>query len=333
MTTRKKKISKKRPKKTIKDWFRVGLRILIFLILLFLPGQNIYEKTVLLKTKVMAELPFPIPAPAPYPVNVSGFFPEQLTAQGVLVVDLPSGVVLFQKNPHLRFSPASTTKIMTALVALEHFNLDQVLTVKKVIGEGRVMGLIPSEKITAESLLYGTLVHSANDAAFALAENYPGGEKAFVKKMNEKAEEMSLKNTQFENPIGFESPAQYSSAFDLFMLTTNALQNKTFAKIVGTPSITVHDQEFKYFHFLQNVNELLGKVPGVAGIKTGFTENAGECLVNLTKRGKREILTVVLKSEDRFKETEILLDWVFLNHRWEKILPQKSVFTPATHPQ
>jgi len=318
---KRKKAQKNRTGKSPRDSFRLAVFFFIFLILFFLPGQNVYEQSLIFKKQAIAESPFVSFTPAPYPVNITGYYPQELTAQGILVADLPSAVILYQKNPNLEFSPASTTKIMTALVTLEHFKLDQILTVKTVIKEGRVMELLPQEKITVENLLYGALVHSANDAAFALAESYPGEVTAFVKKMNEKAKEFGLKNTHFENPIGFESSSQYSSAFDLFSLTTKALQNKTFAKIVGTPSITVHDQEFKYFHFLENVNELLGKVLGVAGIKTGFTEDAGECLVNLTKRDEREILTVILKSEDRFAETERLLDWVFLNHRWEEIIP------------
>lgn len=318
---RKKKVARRRLRSSIRDWFRVAVGVFIFLILLFLPGQNIYEIGAPFKTKVIAELPFPLPTPAPYPLNFTGRLPPPLTAEGVLVVDLPSGIILYKKNPNLRLPPASTTKIITALVALEYFNPDQVVTVKKVETRGRIMGLFLEEKITVESLLYGVLVHSGNDAAKALAESYPGGERAFVKKMNEKAKELGLKNTHFDNPIGFESPAHYSSALDLFRLTQAALKNKIFAKIVGTPSITVHDQEFKYFHFLENVNELLGKLPGVAGVKTGFTQNAGECLINLDKKEGREILTVVLKSEDRFGETEALLDWVFSNHRWEEVTP------------
>jgi len=318
---RKKKISKRASEKPVKDWFRLSLTILTFLTLFFLPGQNVYQKPLTLKNQVLAKVEFPVPTPALYPVNFTHFYPQDLTAQGVLVVDLPSGIILFQKNPHLQLPPASTTKIMTALVVLEHFPLDQVLTVKTVIQEGRVMGLLANEKMTVENLLYGTLVHSANDAAYALAENYPGGVKNFVKKMNEKDSQIGLKNTHFENPIGFESINHYTTPLDLFHLTAYALQNKIFTKIVGIPSITVHDQEFQHFHYLENVNELLGKIPGVAGIKTGFTENAGQCLVNLTKRNGREILTIVLKSEDRFGETERLLDWVFLNYRWEEIIP------------
>ena len=317
----KKKISRRKKKKPVKDWFRVSLGISTFFILLFLPGQNVYEQPLIFKKQVTAQIANTFPSPAPYPINITGNYLQDLTAQGVLAIDLPSGVILYQKNKDLKLSPASTTKIMTALVALDYFDLDQVLTVKTVEQRGRIMGLVSSEKITAENLLYGALVHSANDAALTLAENYPGGEKAFIKKMNEKAEEFSLQNTHFENSIGFESSNQHSSAFDLYILTIRALQNKTFTKIVGTPSITVHDQEFKHFHFLQNVNELLGKVPGVAGIKTGFTESAGECLVNLTKKNEREIVTVILKSEDRFGETERLLNWFFLNYYWEKIIP------------
>lgn len=305
-----------------KHWFRAGVFLLLALIFLFLPGQNIYEMELAVSEKsLINKLPMEAPKIAPYPENKTGVLPPPLTAKAALVLDLPSQVVLYQKNPNLRLSPASTTKIMTALVAFENYALNQILTVKKVETRGRTMGLVRGEKITVESLLYGTLVHSGNDAAFTLAENDPEGIEGFVKKMNEKAKKLHLLDTNFDNPVGFESPRHFSSALDLARLAIFALKNKNFDKIVGTPSITVHDTTFTFFHYLLNVNELLGKIPGVAGVKTGFTENAGECLINLVERDGKKILTVILGSEDRFEESKLLLNWAFANHQWVELKP------------
>jgi len=254
--------------------------------------------------------------PSFYPQKKEGSVEPVFTAKAVMAIDLGSGTVLYQKNEETPLWPASTTKLMTALVVLDNFPLDSVFTVGVPVQDGRIMDLIPDEKITVENLLYGLLVHSANDAAFALAENYPGGMEVFVSEMNKKALELSLENTHFVNPAGFDDVKQYSTAKDLARLSVFALKNKTIAKIVSTPAITVHDVDFKYFHPLTTVNKLLGVVPGVAGVKTGWTENAKENLINLTKRDEKEILTVVLGSDDRFSETQILTDWVFNSFSW-----------------
>ena len=178
------------------------------------------------------------------------------------------------------------------------------------------MGLVKGEKITFESLLYGLLVSSANDAAIVLAENYPGGQKTFVERMNQKARLLKLNNTHFTNPTGFDDANHYTSAFDLARLAQYMLKDKTLSKIVATRAITVSDTSYTYFHDLKNVNQLLGDIPGVAGVKTGYTENAEECVVTLVKRGDHEILTVVLRSADRFRETGELISWVFQNYNW-----------------
>ncbi|TSC53770.1 MAG: D-alanyl-D-alanine carboxypeptidase (penicillin-binding protein 5/6) [Microgenomates group bacterium LiPW_16] len=318
-----KKISPKKSPKRILS-FSTILTILVLAIILFLPGQNIYETSFIKKRPPVAETPIVIPTTAPYPVNITGVIPTNLTAQAVLVVDIPSQVALYQKNPKMRLSPASITKIMTALVALETFKMEDVLTVKTQISWGRTMGLITGERLTFENLLYGTLVHSANDAAYTLAENYPGGVEKFVQRMNEKARELFLPDTNFANPIGFEENGHFTTAADLARLATNALENPTIAKIVGIPSITVADANFTRFYQLENVNELLGKIPGVLGVKTGWTENAGECLVTAVTKNGRKVLIVVLASKDRFGETASLIDWVFANHRWETIAPPRQ---------
>lgn len=276
-------------------------------------------------------LPFPTLAPAPYPVNKTGMYPGlEISATGAVVYDLVSGVTLFGRNTDVSLFPASTTKIMTALVSLEHYDLDEVVTVATVANSGAVMGLIPGEQITVENLLYGALVQSGNDAAWALAEYFPGarppslrsgasgqGVPAFVNAMNVKARELHLTNSHFTNPVGFDDPNHIMTAIDLTRLAAFALTNKTIAKIVAIPQITISDVSHTRFHPLTNVNTLLGKIPGVAGIKTGWTEEAGENLVTLVERNGHRIVIVVLKSQNRFSDTETLINWVFGNYDWQ----------------
>ncbi len=179
------------------------------------------------------------------------------------------------------------------------------------------MGLIPGERITVENLLYGALVQSGNDAAWALAEHYPGGVEKFVEAMNKKAADLHLSNTHFTNPVGFDDPNHIMTAIDLTRLASYALTNKTIVKIVAIPQITISDVTHTQFHPLTNVNTLLGKIPGVAGIKTGWTEEAGENLVTLVERDNHRVIIVVLKSLNRFADTEALINWVFTNYEWQ----------------
>ena len=313
-------------KNSLHEISKISLLLLSLILLFFflLPGQNIYQKNENEKIPPLLDFPLTIPTPAPYPMNLSGVLSPQLSAEAILVIDLPSQIVLLQKNPQMRLAPASTTKLMTALVALDQYKLDDVLLVEKVISEGKTMDLAVGDKLTVENLLYGLLVHSANDAAFVLAQNYPGGEDRFMEKMNQKAREFSLEDTHFTNPAGFEENAHYTSARDLARLATIALNNPTIAKIVGTPAITVHDVGFTRFYKLENVNALLGKIPGVLGVKTGWTENAGECLITALNKNGKKILIVVLGSQDRFGETNTLINWVFGNFTWQIIEPSRK---------
>lgn len=319
-------------KKTIKvSKFSLLLGVLILLIFLFLPGQNIYETSWQISRPAVAESPLNLKPPTAYPINLTKNLPPELTSQAVLVMDLPSSVILYEKNPHQRLFPASITKVMTALVALDFYaqkssayKLDQLLEVKTSITDGKVMGLTVGEKLTFENLLYAALVDSANDAAYAIADNFPGGVEKFVVKMNEKAKELSMTDTNFTNPIGFEDDQHYSTASDLSRLASSALQNPVIAQVVGTAQITVPNSDFSKFYNLQNVNELLGKVPGVLGLKTGWTDQAGECLVTAITRNNHQVLFIVLGSKDRFGETEKLIDWVFGNFSWQVMALPKS---------
>lgn len=304
-----------------KNIFRISLYLLFSLLLLLLVPDNVYIRELSIDEGEVksSQTVINLPSPPPYPVNSTGNLPPQVTARGIVVKDIASGVILLRKNERQRFSPASTTKIISALVALDYYDLDDILEVKTVISQGRSMGLAKGDKLTFESLLYGTLVHSANDATQTVAENYQGEIDNFVSMMNKKTAELNLTDTHFTNPIGFDSPNHYTTPYDLAIQAQTGLQNKIFAKIVGTRKITVPDVTFTRFYDLVNVNRLLGQIPGVAGVKTGFTENAGETLISEIKRDGRSVLIVLLKSEDRFAETKELIDWVFDNFTWQDI--------------
>lgn len=242
-----------------------------------------------------------------------------LSAQAVLAIDANSGVTLFEKNADNPVLPASTTKIVTALVTLDNYSLDEVITVGKVSVEGQKMGLIKGEQLTVHNLLYGLLVYSANDAAEVLAENFPGGRDAFISAMNEKAKELHLENTKFYNPTGLDGNGHVTTAKDLVRISRVAMQNSIFAEIVSTQEKVVKSEDGKIVHHLTNINELLGKVPGVMGIKTGWTENARENLVTYLERNNHKIYIAVLGSQDRFGETKELIDWIFTNYTWKEI--------------
>ncbi|MBI4065325.1 D-alanyl-D-alanine carboxypeptidase [Candidatus Gottesmanbacteria bacterium] len=321
---KKKVIYQRRPlwwKNVDKILFLIALGIFVLLI----PGQNIYTLSTYKQSAKINKLPFVPPTPAPYPVNSSGNYPgSDISATGVVILDVDSGVVLYRRNDDMELSPASTTKIMTALVALDTYKLDDIVTVRNLINNGQTMKLVSGERINVENLLYGTLIQSGNDAAYVLAENYPGGMEKFIEAMNQKAQRLHLTKTHFTNPVGYDDPNHKTSPMDLARLSQAALSNSVIAKMVAIPQITISDVTHTYFHALTNVNQLLGKVPGVGGIKTGWTEEAGENLVTLIERNYHKVIVVVLHSKDRFGETSKLIDWVFSTITWQEIKPTSN---------
>ena len=256
-----------------------------------------------------------------YPVNTAKVPAPAVTARGVIVIDADSKAILYEKNPDLKLLPASTAKIMTALIVLENYSLNEVITIEPIDSEPVTMGLQPGEKITVENLLYGLLVGSANDAALALARRFPTGEAGFIAAMNLKAKSLRLRDTQFTNPVGFDNFGQYTTVHDLSLLTAEAIQSAVFKRLVSTISITVTDVDHTVSHELTNLNLLLGQVSGLSGVKTGFTQLAGECLVTLVQRQNHQIITVVLGSSDRFGDTRQLIDWGFANFNWQELSP------------
>lgn len=303
-----------------RSWDKILYLLILAVFFLFYPGQNIYTLGETIGKPILNKLPFAMPTPAPYPTNATGIpIPEDITASGIVIVDIESGVHLYKRNEEELFSPASTTKILTALVALDTYALDDVLTAKSLVNAGQTMGLVAGERITVENLLYGALIQSGNDAAYALAEDYPGGVDKFVEAMNTKAKTIHLTKSFFANPVGYDDPNQRMTPTDLARLAVVALTHPVIAKIVAIPQITISDVTHTYFHALKNVNQLLGKIPGVGGIKTGWTEEAGENLVTYVERNGRRVIFVVLHSKDRFGETAKLIDWVFGNFTWQQL--------------
>lgn len=239
------------------------------------------------------------------------------SARAVLVKDLSTDTDLYQKNAKVSYPIASTTKIMTALVASEYFKQNSILTIGNSSNTpGSRVGLNLGENLTFRSLLYGMLLNSGNDAAFALAENYQGGVLGFVSAMNKKVMDLDLKNTHFDNPAGFDSLNHYSSAWDLSIITEEALKNSELARIFATKETNIVSLDRRYTHQLLNLNKLLSDVSGVLGVKTGTTQEAKENLVTLVERNKHRVLLVVLGSNDRFGETTRLIEWTYSNFQW-----------------
>ncbi|MEK7078797.1 MAG: serine hydrolase [Patescibacteria group bacterium] len=292
--------------------YRLMFLFFIFtLLFLFYPGDSYYFHIFAYNRDVFHSPPTPKEVRIqPIPRLIYPTSPD-ITAQGAYIVDLPTFTPIFERNSHDRFFPASTTKIVTALVVNDIYNSDDILTVKKATYEGQIMNLVKGEKITSENLLYGILVHSANDAAFTFAENK--GYDTFIRLMNEKAKQIHMKDSSFENPAGLDNPNQYTTPFDLALAARELLKNKYLARFVATKEIVISDVDYVNFHKLTNVNKLLGEIHGIGGLKTGYTESAGESLVSFYKKNGHQFIIVLLKSDDRFQDTRNIVSWIDQN--------------------
>lgn len=263
--------------------------------------------------------PFPFKSSlTDYPILTAKDNPN-LSALAAVVMDDDSKALLFSKNINLLFSMASTTKIMTALVAIRHYKIDDILTIHSDNIEGATVGFKSGQKVKFEDLLYAMLLPSANDAAQAIADNYPGGETEFVKEMNKYAKSLRLNHTHFADPIGLLDDKDYTTPLDLARLTSIALKNKLFSQIVATKHKVISDVD-KTKYSIYNLNRLLG-INGVNGVKTGYTDGAGQVLVTSKEERGRTVITVVMASSDRFLDTKKLLDLIFDNITYLSIHP------------
>ena len=249
------------------------------------------------------------------------FFPLQtdaISAKRAYVLDAVSGRVLYERNPDERSLIASTTKIMTALVVCEQCNvLDRMRIPKEAVGiEGSSMYLQEGEVLTLQELLYGLMLQSGNDAAVALAIYCGGTVEGFAELMNDKARNIGLRNTHFENPNGLDSPGHYSTARDLAVLAAYAMENPIFRKTVSTKSLMIGQR------YLTNHNKLLWRVEGTDGVKTGFTKAAGRILVSSAERNDRRLVAVTLDAPDDWNDHAALLEAGFSRYAETKIVTQ-----------
>ena len=245
-------------------------------------------------------------------------------SSNICSIDRKSGIILFEKNLDQKVAIASTTKIMTCILALENIDFNENPTFKisknAASATGSTLGLKYNKTISFKDLLYGLMLRSGNDCAILIAEIISGDIENFSKLMNDKANKLGLKNTNFITPHGLDSEQHYSTAYDLALLTDYALKNDIFKQIVSTKNITItlNDQP----HEIHNTNELLGVLPGIYGVKTGFTFNAGRCLVTAYKNETFDIITVVLGANSksiRSKDTKTVINYINNNFTYVNI--------------
>ena len=287
---------------------KIFYSILIFLLILFnfsticaddVDNEVDFEDTIEVTASNVSELP-------------------KTNSRRYIVYDRISKSMIIGKNEDVKSAMASTTKIMTTIVILEKADLNEKVTVSAKAGGtgGSRLGLKRGDKASVRDLLYGLMLRSGNDAAVALAEHVGGSVKGFAELMNEKAIELGLTNTHFVTPHGLDDANHYTTALELAKLTDYAMDNETFAKIVGTKSTTIYINNQS--RQINNTNELLGVLNGVVGVKTGFTNNAGRCLVTETKRNNMDIITIVLGADtkkDRTKDSTNLIEYTFSKYK------------------
>lgn len=238
-----------------------------------------------------------------------------ITGEAAVLIDSKNGQLLLEKNAAVRVYPASTTKIMTAIIALESGRVGEMVVIPKEASdvEGSAIGLREGEQILLEDLIYALMLNSGNDSAVAIACHLGGSVTGFVQLMNKKSAELGAVNTHFNNPNGLPDPNHYSTARDMALITRYAMQNPEFREIVATKIRTITRSDPNAQTYLENHNKLLWDYQGAIGVKTGYTEEARQCLVSAAVRQGRELIAVVMKSEgtDIWTDSTKLFDYGF----------------------
>ena len=252
--------------------------------------------------------------------EVSASSNEPITySKNIIAIDRKTLKILYEKDAYSKVAMASTTKIMTCIIALEKCSLQDtvIISKKSATVTGSTLGLKENTQISFNDLLYGLMLRSGNDCAIAIAEHISGTVENYIDLMNKKALELGLKNTHFVSPHGLDDNEHYTTAYDLAILTDYALKNDTFKKIVSTKNYTITLNG--HSHNITNTNELLNNVAGVYGVKTGFTFNAGRCLVTSCKRNNMDIIIVVLGANTkklRGLDTLNLINYIYTNFKY-----------------
>jgi len=255
----------------------------------------------LLFTEVQASLPaVPMVAAAPAIIKKA----VKLDAKAAIIMEVRSATVIYRKNIEKRLPMASLTKLVSVLLLLKTADLKQVVTVPKTINEigGSGAKLRPGEKMIFADLLAAAIIQSANDALFSLVLQHSSTSLDFVAEMNRLVQGWGLTNTHFANPNGFDDDEHYSTAFELALIARKALQNQLIRNLAKTDELTISNLSGSFSYHLRTTNWLLGKY-GIYGLKTGTTDNAGQCLITVFKYQGQEFITVVLGSSDRWTDT------------------------------
>lgn len=275
---------------------------------LFLKVRSALKKT--LPVLAAAVLSVPLCTPSVCAVEM-----PEVSAKAAIVINAETGETLFGKNADVRLPMASTTKIMTTILAIEHADLDEQFTVDPdaVRTEGSSMGLRENDKVTLRALCYGMMLPSGNDAANCTAVRVAGSIGAFVELMNKKAKSLGLENTRFVTPSGLDdfTDEHYSTASDMAKLTRYAMNNETFAEICNARSVKLCFGDPPYDRWLTNTNKLLRTCHGVIGVKTGFTDKAGRCLVSCCERNGSKLICVTLNDRNDWQDHSMLYDKCF----------------------
>lgn len=250
------------------------------------------------------------------------------TARSAVVMERGSRRVLFEKNSTERLPMASTTKIVTALTVLKNCDINEVVEVPaRACGiEGSSVYLRAGEHLTVKELLLGLMLRSGNDCAVALAIHVADSVENFADKMNELAQSIGCNNSHFANPHGLHDDNHYTTAYDLALITCEALSNEQFRNIVETKSAKIANEGMEYDRLLVNKNKLLNSYMGADGVKTGYTKRAGRCFVGSATRNGMQVVAVVLNCGPMFEETAQMLDVAFANYTLQCVIPQNKIF-------
>ncbi len=252
-----------------------------------------------------------------------------VSAQSAILIEKNSGRILYSKSLDVRLPIASTTKIMTAICALENCDINSIVEVSATASgiEGSSMYLQTGEKMTVKELLYGLMLSSGNDAAVAISEAVSGKSEDFINLMNQKASEIGANSTHFTNPNGLPDDAHYSTAYDMAKITAYAMQNPDFCEIVRTKSYKIEGDGKAYPRVLVNHNKLLNMYDGCIGVKTGFTKTAGRCLVSAAERNGMTLICVTLNAPNDWDDHKAMFDYGFSNYEYKCVVQRDTSVT------
>lgn len=302
----------------MKQWLLTGacLLLLVVSISVFICVWRLPQRQqVLYQVELLSLSALPVPKS-----KLSLLSEPVLSASSAAALDLTTMTVLYEKQAELSLPPASTVKMMTALVASEQHSLDERLSVLQLAAaNGSNLPLRLGQTFTTRDLLAALLIASSNDVAEFLAESASLGRAAFIAAMNQRATDLGLRQTVFLNPSGLDEVGQASSAYDLLLLARALLRQPVLREIVAQPQWLMLEQNTQLSYQLYNTNQLLDALQGIRGVKTGTTAQAGQVLVTLLERDGRQILLSLMGSQDRYADTSRLIAWIFNNYEWRDV--------------